>query len=1025
MRYALSLIIIALAASAAQASDLRFFDDASLHDVQFYDKKEGWAVGDEGVILHTVDGGGTWERQKTGVRASLRSVHFLNPYLGWVAGREELANGATVGMLLFTRDGGLKWHRLLPNSLPGLNFVRFFGSKVGYVVGDGSDQFASGVFKTTDSGKTWEPVKGTRASTWLTGAFQDRDKFLLGGAWSRLAYLQNGTFSVADVEKLGTRSLLDMHVLRTQTIAVGQGGLVLTSQSYGKRWGFAKLNLPQEVLAACDFHSVHAVGPDIWIVGRPGSVILHSGDSGKSWTLRKTGHNLPRHGVYFHSQQLGWAVGDCGCVLQTIDGGKTWRRQRGRGKRSAVLFVHSGAETLPVDSASVLGIDGGYLTASLRVAAPDPKSTSMRQATAQMRFAQGFRIAGGTAGEMLWQFPLPHHLTNASKKQILDYWNQIHDGRSAQELLRQLVLAIRLWRPNVIITEHPSLEVTKRGKDAIVAAAIHQAANMAAEADAFPEQLSKLHLKPWEVARIYGLWHSRDDAQVTIDNTRVRNQLRAAAQDFAGPAASILVGSMSLPSQRYYRLFGETTSAKQTRLLDGIVVGDEARREPIKLAKLDKSAIEAARQRRFLQMLTRDLKQPSKTLALIGTTLDKLPDDQAPLAAYAIATEYARKGEWSLAREAFVLMVNRYPTHPRSADAYRWLVQHISSSEARRRHELGQFVLVSTSSVTQSIVDPKIKQASGSDSKLPRTKTQTDTQGSLTYLRNPQELKHWYRGSLKLGERLVEYGPIYGFDPAVQFCLQSSRRKLGKLKEVNDWYKKFHDYFPAGVWHDAAAAELWMANRAKRPGKIIASCRLTATRPYLDGKLDDPCWKGRAPMILKDVVDTDNNKETAAQHTTQAWFAYDKDCLYIAVRCTHPAGQQVPRVRKRKRDDDLRKYDRVSILLDLDRDYSTYFHLQVDQRGCVREDCWGDVTWNPRWFVAAQSDETSWQVEAALPLSELTADQITVNSAWACNVTRILPGRAVHSWSRPADVKPRPEGMGLLVFTKAPSSKSR
>jgi len=38
----------------------------------------------------------------------------------------------------------------------------------------------------------------------------------------------------------------------------------------------------------------------------------------------------------------------------------------------------------------------------------------------------------------------------------------------------------------------------------------------------------------------------------------------------------------------------------------------------------------------------------------------------------------------------------------------------------------------------------------------------------------------------------------------------------------------------------------------------------------------------------------------------------------------------------------LEPFDRVSILLDLDRDYATYFQLQVDQRGAVRDDCWGD-----------------------------------------------------------------------------------
>ena len=80
-------------APPARAGDLRNFTDAALHAVQFLDREEGWAAGDDGVVWHTIDGGKAWERQPTGVRASLRSVHFLTPYTGWVAGREELPHG--------------------------------------------------------------------------------------------------------------------------------------------------------------------------------------------------------------------------------------------------------------------------------------------------------------------------------------------------------------------------------------------------------------------------------------------------------------------------------------------------------------------------------------------------------------------------------------------------------------------------------------------------------------------------------------------------------------------------------------------------------------------------------------------------------------------------------------------------------------------------------------------------------------------------------------------------------------------
>ena len=149
---------------------------------------------------------------------------------------------------------------------------------------------------------------------------------------------------------------------------------------------------------------------------------------------------------------------------------------------------------------------------------------------------------------------------------------------------------------------------------------------------------------------------------------------------------------------------------------------------------------------------------------------------------------------------------------------------------------------------------------------------------------------------------------------------------------------------------------------------------------------------------------------------TETMFAFDQEFLYIALKCKHPAGQQVAPVKPRPRDADVDAFDRVSILLDLDRDYATYFHLEIDQRGCVRDRCNDDKSWNPRWYVAVHSEGSSWQIEAAIPLSELTGEKITQQTAWAFNVARILPGRGVQSWSQPADVRPRPEGMSLLLF---------
>ena len=249
--------------------------------MQFVDANEGWAVGDDGVVWHTIDGGKDWERQSTGVRASLRSIHFLNAYVGWIAGREELPGGQSAGVLLVTADGGTKWQRVLIDCVPGLNFVRFADEKTGYIAGDGSNQYPSGVFVTHDGGGNWLPVAGPRTTSWLAGAI-GANGAALAGAWSRLAVLKPERVSMADVEALAGRALRGLHFEGQRGVAVGQGGVILLNHGPSVNdWSYAEhTGLSLEVRQCWDFHAVHGVGGHCWAVGRPGSAVLHSRDHG-------------------------------------------------------------------------------------------------------------------------------------------------------------------------------------------------------------------------------------------------------------------------------------------------------------------------------------------------------------------------------------------------------------------------------------------------------------------------------------------------------------------------------------------------------------------------------------------------------------------------------------------------------------------------------------------------------------------------------------------------------------------------
>lgn len=1040
----LALVTSVVLAQCALAADVRHFEDAALHAIQFVDRNEGWAAGDEGVVWHTIDGGSTWERQPTGVRSSLRSLCFLDPYVGWAAGREELPGGGSVGVLLFTRDGGLKWQRVHRNVFPGLNHIAFVDAKTGFALGDGTDSFPTGVFATADGGRSWRPIPGPRCPSWLAASFQDGKTGAMVGSWSRLATLREGVLGAADVDTLGGRSLRGLLVNGKDAVAVGQGGVVLLSDTAGVRWGFADLGLATELRAAWDFHGVHGRGDHIWVVGRPGSAMLHSSDRGRKWQVVVTGQPLPLNAVFFMDEQHGWAVGELGSILATTDGGKTWKPQHRGGHRAAALFVHSRPGKLPLDTMAQLGGEQGYLCCALRVHAADPSSAAPQRASDAQRWSAAVNQSAGAAGEMLWQFPVPQHLAHADKKELIKAWDRLHMDRGADQFLRQMVLSLRIWRPSVVISDHPDPSITGYPADGLAAEALHEAFTRAADPKVFPEQIHTLGLEPWQASKLYCCWHDRAGAQVAVDANAIAPRLEDTIRNYAAPGFEILSASTPVEEigrrpekaeesgTRFYRLLESQIegAANHAALMDGITLefGGAARRELPQKAEASPELVKTIRERRNLQVLAEmppgGLTNPDQMLTQLGKSLGELPDEQASAAAFAIAGHFARNGQWTLARETYLLMVDRYPAHPRAADAYRWLVQYNSSSEARRRHELGQFLIVSnvgfqTNPKESKLESPvlkgtqKIEFKGGSNEGVARR--------TLMQLSDRRETRLWNQGTLDIAARLMAFGPIHGADPATHFCINAARRNLVRPEEIelaHKWYAEFRNDHAEGPWREAAAAELWLANRSGPPPKSVALCRQTALRPFLDGEFDDACWQDMKPIIFRNAV-----HDSLKEYPTEAWLAYDKDFVYLALRCRHPEGGQVTPVRGRQHDADLRNFDRVSLLLDLDRDYSTAFHLQVDQRGCVHEDCWGDRTWNPRWFVAVKSDKTCWQIEAAIPMTELTGDTVTVGKAWACNVTRIVPGRGVQAMSLPADAQPRPEGMGLLLFAPEPSPK--
>ena len=69
--------------------------------LHFVNAKKGWIVGLGGIIVHTADGGKTWQRQEVDTTADFKAVYFANEKDGWAVGDD--------GLIVTTDDGGRFW----------------------------------------------------------------------------------------------------------------------------------------------------------------------------------------------------------------------------------------------------------------------------------------------------------------------------------------------------------------------------------------------------------------------------------------------------------------------------------------------------------------------------------------------------------------------------------------------------------------------------------------------------------------------------------------------------------------------------------------------------------------------------------------------------------------------------------------------------------------------------------------------------------------------------------------------------
>jgi photosystem II stability/assembly factor-like uncharacterized protein len=238
-----------------------------------------WAVGVNGTILESDDGGATWVARYSGTTENLNSL------FGSSDGQHLWAVGGK-GTILESGDGGATW--AARNS--------------------GTTQILCSIFGTSDGGRLWAVGSSDYPIDNTPSPILESDDG--GASWiarkSGTPLYLNSIFGTSDGQRLW---------------AVGIYGMILESDDRGANWAVRKSGASGELKSIFGTSD----GSRLWVVGNDGT-ILESVDGGATWTAQNSGTENHLYSVFGSSdgQDL-WAVGDKGTIVESVDEGASWK----------------------------------------------------------------------------------------------------------------------------------------------------------------------------------------------------------------------------------------------------------------------------------------------------------------------------------------------------------------------------------------------------------------------------------------------------------------------------------------------------------------------------------------------------------------------------------------------------------------------------------------------------------------------------------------------------------------------------
>ena len=268
--------------------------------VTFADATNGFAVGQDGLILHTVNRGATWTEIQNGLTLdSFYGAEMMGPNKLWVVG--------DLGVLLHTSNGGVNWVQQSTFTTNSLLSISFANENNGWAVGD-----LGTLIRTTNGGANWSGIS-TGVSDVLFGVkFKDVNNGWIAGDNGLIRRTVNGGANWTSQTTNTTAALFYVDFIDLNNgFAAGSNGTILKTTNGGTTWTLQPSGTQRNIYVVSGV-SLNSV----WAVGDSG-LVLHSTNGGASWTSEfpKTGYDI--FGLKVLSDSLAWIAGDNSAILST------------------------------------------------------------------------------------------------------------------------------------------------------------------------------------------------------------------------------------------------------------------------------------------------------------------------------------------------------------------------------------------------------------------------------------------------------------------------------------------------------------------------------------------------------------------------------------------------------------------------------------------------------------------------------------------------------------------------------------